>query len=107
MPLDLVQCLDCDANGGDRANEGSYTGTEETDVDQFILDCTSSRVVSGQSSADIESRENISSNRNSFSFGNPSVQTMSAAESNECASPSATAAFRSVTDDVEPAEDSV
>ena len=113
--MDLAQCLDCDANGGVRANEGSYTGTEETDVDQFLLDCTSSRVVSGQSNADdIESiQEMTNSNRNSFSFGNPSVQTSSigAVESNECASPSATPAFRSVTDDVEPAataaEDSV
>ncbi len=83
-----VDCLGCDANRGLPANEGSYTATEETDLDQFLLDCTSSRVDSGNSlSNDQESQENNSSNRNSFSFGVNSSQGGNAGDSSGCASP--------------------
>ncbi len=60
----------------------------ETDLDQFLLDCTSSRVDSGNSlSNDQESQENNSSNRNSFSFGVNSSQGGNAGDSSGCASP--------------------
>ena len=53
VPLDMASCLVCNSNEvGRGATDGSFssaTDEEETDVDKFLLDCTSSRLNSRDS----------------------------------------------------------